>query len=180
MVRVVIVNGSGRTGKDTLAELVAAYYSDGPHHLHSTVDTVKLAAEHFGADEAIHKGEKERRLWSDLKDAYTRYNDGPFCEIVDLANKMDNENPHMNPLLFTMVREPGEIAKVKKHFGLHSVSVLVTADERIRPITGNHADKGVFDFEYDIIINNDGTLLELKQKSKKFAQYLSDLPGRHI
>lgn len=38
----------------------------------------------------------------------------------------------------------------------------------IKHITSNMADKNVFNYDYDFIIENDGTIEELKNKAKKF------------
>lgn len=168
MVRIIIVNGLPRSGKDTFATLAMNSYSGGVTVLHSTVDTVKKAAKFFGADESVFKGPKERRLWSDLKDAYTRYCDGPFQEIVDKAVEMDRSNS--DPLIFTMVREPEEIRKLKQWFGSRSITVLVNrqSDEEI----SNHADARVFECEYDVVIDNNGTLDDLRDKAKEFVTNL--------
>ncbi len=174
MVRVVVINGPGRSGKDTLVEFVTAHYHLGPCLSHSTVGTVKLASKYFGADETIHKGDRERRLWSDLKDAWTRYNDGPFRELMIAASDLEKDNFYSHPLLFVMVREPPEIARLKRQFGRHCVTVLVTAEDRVKHIPGNHADQNVFNFEYDIIVNNGGSLEDLEGKAKNLAGYLTD------
>ena len=168
MVRIIPINGVARGGKDTFAEQVRQHYTDGVVHTYSSVDTVKKAARFFGADEKIQKSGAERELWCGMKDLYTAYNDGPFQEVLEMANRIDA--PGQYPVLFAMVREPKEIAKLKSHFRLRCTTVLMVGN--VVHIPKNHADENVNYFLYDITIRNEGTLEELDKKAKQFAAYL--------
>lgn len=165
MVKIIILNGAGRSGKDTFAAFVKEHFH-GEVIVHSTVQTVKEAAKLFGADETKYKGNKERALWSALKDAWTQYNDGPFWEIIERANSL--KNGPGDCLLFCMVREPKEIRKLANHFGPDCITVLIT-----RPgikTFNNHADQNVNNYPYNIIIPNDSTLTDLYYNAKIFAE----------
>ena len=95
MLRVVVVNGVAAHGKDSFVKFAIKHF-DGVAINHSTVATVKEAAKFFGADQDVKKGDAERRLWSDVKDAWTRYNDGPFREIVATVKK--SSSPLRRPI----------------------------------------------------------------------------------
>lgn len=171
MIKIVVLNGSGRCGKDTFVKMVGKYF-EGAVFAHSTVETVKQAGKLFGADERICKGEKERELWCALKDAYTRYNDGPFREIINKDEYLNNLfKGRKNALLFCMVREPPEIKKLVDHFEMRCMTILMTRSEGSQ--FSNHADANVAGYPYDIRIQNDGTLEELEGKARRFARLMN-------
>jgi len=78
---VVVINGAARSGKDTFVALFKQAFAGVVFSL-STVTDVKLAAEVLGVYESEGKTDATRKLWSDIKDAWTAYNDGPFASIV--------------------------------------------------------------------------------------------------
>jgi len=169
--KVVIVNGVAAHGKDSFAKFASEYF-DGITINHSTVDTVKKAAKFFGADQDVHKGDAERRLWSDMKDAWTRYNDGPFKEIIQKVEDTNRLYRHQQDIIvFVHAREPGEIQKVKNYFGKNCITVLVVMPENGH-IPDNHADQNVFEYVYDLIVQNDGTIDDLKAAAVTFIQQL--------
>jgi len=77
---VVIINGVGESGKDTFVNLCAEHAT--VFNL-STVDKVKDVATLFGWQG--DKTPEDRKLLSDLKDAWTKYNNGPFHEFLYIA-----------------------------------------------------------------------------------------------
>jgi len=168
--KLIVVNGIAEHGKDSFVKYARRKFK-GLTYNHSTVSTVKKAAKLFGADEDIHKGDAERRLWSDMKDAYTRYCDGPFREIINRVDEIDSLFPDDPALVFAHVREPEEIQKLKNHFKERCLTLVVTRDENTH-IPDNHADQCVLDFEYDFQIKNNGTLQNLKCCARSFIQNL--------
>ena len=170
-IKMVVINGVAQHGKDTFVK----YVSEKAPFLvvnHSTVKTVKVAARLFGANEKVHKGDAERRLWSDLKDAWTRYCDGPFKEILEIVDGIKLATLKSDKVLvFVHAREPLEIHKLKTHFGLNCTTVLVCNSNK-EHTPDNHADQDVFAYDYDVYIKNDGTLDELKAKAEQFITTL--------
>lgn len=69
-----------------------------------------------------------------------------------------------------MCREPEEILRFKNKF---NATTLLIKRELMENITqSNDADSNVLNFNYDYVINNNGTLLELKTKAIKFLNEL--------
>ena len=69
--------------------------------------------------------------------------------------------------MFLHIREPEEITRAVKAFGAKTILVIRNTVKRI---TSNIADENVFNYNYDFIIDNNGTKEELNSKAKKFIQ----------
>lgn len=162
MKNVIIINGVGGSGKDTFVK----YCKDYLRNLYiktfnlSTVDKVREAAKILGWDGK--KDEKSRKFLSDLKDISTEYNSGPFNYINEQIRKNLNENN----VFFVHSREPEEIYKFKNYYNEKCLTLLI---DRGIEINSNHSDKNVKKFKYDIIIENSGSLAELKEKAIDFC-----------
>jgi dephospho-CoA kinase len=63
---------------------------------------------------------------------------------------------------------------------LNAKTILMKRDS-VKHITSNMADENVFNYDYDIVIENNGTLEELKEKAKLFVNDLknNDLKERY-
>lgn len=159
----IITNGSGCCGKDTFANILSKYFNT---YKYSSIDKVKELAKIIGWNG--DKTEKDRKFLSDLKLLTTQYNDMPFkdlCSIVDDFNcgMLDAK------LLLIDIREPEEIEKAKLKF--KAITVLVKNDN-VKHIKSNIADKNVFNYKYDYVIDNSGTIKELENKTKEFVCWL--------
>lgn len=172
--KIIVLNGVARSGKDTLAHFIEDRH-DGDVIHHSTVSTIKrMSYAFFGVDPHI-KTNRERKLWSDLKDLWTEYCDGPYNEIVHRASvfaSLELSGRLKNPIMICHIREPEEISKVvamaPSHFGGKCITILVE-----RPgveIPDNHADQNVADFEYDIVLKNDGSIQDLANTAAYIIQ----------
>ena len=64
------------------------------------------------------------------------------------------------------IREPKEIERAKQVFGAKTVFI---ENNRVKQITSNMADAGVFDYTYDYTIQNNGTLAEFMATIIDFA-----------
>lgn len=159
--KIVIINGSARSGKDTFCEMVGEYAEKGTL---STVGAVKhIARQYFGWNGI--KDEKGRQLLSDIKDTWTKYCNGPFNVIASTIKSFKCCEPDVE-IVFVHCREPEEIQKFKDYYGDDCTTLLIR-----RPgieVPGNHADQLVEEFQYDTIILNDKGLNELNQKAKDF------------
>lgn len=166
--QVFIINGSGGVGKDTFVELVSTELNDSLKKIHtvvnfSSVNKVKEIAREIGWDGK--KEERDRKFLSDLKILTSKYCDMPFKSMKKEVNKFKNNNE--NQVMFLHIREPKEIERATKEF--NAKTILVVRDT-IKHITSNMADQNVFNYNYDFVINNNGTKTELNSKAKKFVE----------
>jgi hypothetical protein len=152
--QVFIINGSGGVGKDTFVSLVSNYT---PTMNFSSVDKVKEVAKIIGWDGG--KTEKDRKFLSDLKLLCTDYNNMPFNSMSDKVKEFQNND---KCLLFLHIREPEEIEKAKVAF---DAKTILIKRESIEQITSNMADANVYNYDYDITINNSAGLEKLGYKA---------------
>lgn len=156
--KVFIINGSGGVGKDTFVSLVADLI---PVVNFSSVDKVKEIAKLAGWNGG--KTDKDRKFLSDLKLLFTDYNDMPFNSMKEKVEEFLNGNSEM---LFLHIREPEEVEKAKNAF--NAKTILIKRDS-VAQITSNMADKNVFNYNYDIVIENNGDIKDFKYKAVLFA-----------
>lgn len=158
--QVFIINGSGGVGKDTFVELVSKVFNLSVMNF-SSVDKVKEIARIIGWTGG--KTEKDRKFLSDLKLLCTDYNNMPFNSMSEKVKEFTESDAAM---LFLHIREPEEIEKAKIVFG--AKTVLIKRDA-VKQITSNMADGNVFNYRYDIVVNNDGDLVRFKKKATEFV-----------
>lgn len=162
MKKVYVTNGSAGNGKDTFAEFLGKYISV---FKYSSIDLVKEMYESIGIDRNS-KNEKKRKLYSDTKDMLTQYDDIPFKDITSIVTDFKNNKIETEVLLID-IREPEEIARAVKTFGAETILI---DNPNVKKIESNHADANVFDYAYDYIIKNDGTLEQLDAVAKLFVR----------
>ena len=164
-----ILNGMGGSGKDTFAEFLNQIV---PTFHYSSVTKVKKIAEECGW--AGGKTEKDRKFLSDLKNLLTEYNDLPFKAVAMAVRAFDIycDLPTKGWIMLIDIREPAEIERAKKAFGAKTILIK---NDRVPFIASNMADAGVYDCDYDIVIENNGTLDDFRETVKKFAEeYLNE------
>ena len=162
MKKVFITNGSGGSGKDTFAKFLSEYISV---FKYSAIDLVKEMYESIGIDRDS-KNEKKRKLYSDTKDMLTKYDDIPFKDVESVVKDFKNNHVETEVLLID-IREPEEIARAEETFGAETI---LKRNPNIEKIESNHADANVENYEYDYIIENDGTLEQLEKIAKFFVR----------
>lgn len=160
MKKVFILNGVGSVGKGRFVEFVSKYI---PTYKYSIADLSKEAATILGWDGG--KTEKDRRFLSDIIDLATEYNDSPFQDVVSIVTDFKS-NKIETDVLFVDMRSPKDIARAVETFDAETV---LLRNPRVKPIETNHADANVENYKYDYIIENDGTLEQLKEKAKIFV-----------
>lgn len=161
--QIFIINGSGGSGKDTFVELVSKYvYTQN----YSSVTMIKKIAKELGWNGK--KTEKDRKFLSDLKQLSSSYNDMPFNYMSTQVYSFKNSD---KSFMFLHIREPEEIERAKKEF--NAITILIKRDN-IKHITSNDADANVFNYDYDIVIENNGTLKDLDKKAQEFAAKYND------
>ena len=166
-----IINGRPRSGKDTFVnfclEELGAFGK-----LISTVDFVKEIAARCGWDKT--KTPKNRKFLSDLKDLLTNWGDVPYkktLQEIDMFKfDLDYWDVSDKGVVFIMCREPKEIDRFERE--LNAKSVLIQRASVEFEQQSNHADSEVLNHKYDYIIENNGTIDELKEKAKEFLKNL--------
>jgi hypothetical protein len=151
---IVIINGVARSGKDTFVEL---YTKHSTKYIinKSTIDKAKEIALLMGWNGK--KDDKSRKLLSDIKQLHTDYNDGPFETLKNNA-----KNLGYNSMIFIHCRESDQIQKFKDCFKDECTTLLIKRDNIETP--NNKSDKDVFNFNYDLIVENNTTLEDFEQK----------------
>ena len=165
--KIVLINGSGGSGKDTFVSFCNNYVEV---ESISTVGKVKEAAKILGWTGG--KTEKDRLFLSNLKLVWAEYNSGSKEDISQTVYAIDSvckftQGP--KKLLFIHVREPKNIELIKSTF---ECETLLITSKRIDKITSNMADANVDKFKYDHVIHNDGDLEHLMRAAGLFVTYL--------
>lgn len=170
--KIVIVNGFPRSGKDTFVDFCLDYL--GPYGKNiSTVDFIKYIAKECGWNG--EKTPKDRKFLSDLKDLLSEWNDVPWKKVVkeiDMFAFMMSQYdmPTDNCVVFIHSREPKEIERFEKELG--AVSILIRRKSVEFSQQSNHADSEVLNHRYNYIIDNNKGLEELKNKAEEFCKNL--------
>lgn len=158
--QIVIINGKPRVGKDLFVNLVQEITISWNF---SSVDKVKMIAKQVGWDGA--KDEKSRKFLADLKVLTTEFCDMSFNSIQAEVNRFNQFNEV--EFLFLHIREPEEIARTAKEF---NAKTLLIKRDSVDDVVSNPSDANVFNYEYDYVIENDGSINELKEKAKNFVK----------
>lgn len=164
MKKIYVTNGSAGNGKDTFAEFLSKYISV---FKYSSIDLVKEMFESIGIDRNS-KDEKKRKLYSDTKDMLTRYDDIPFKDIASIVTDFKNNQIETKVLLID-IREPEEITRAVETFGAETILI---ENPNVGKIESNHADANVKNYDYDYIIENDGTLEQLNKMAYLFNEQI--------
>lgn len=167
--QIFIINGSGGIGKDAFIEMVKLHTSNKNIKVgnYSSVSKVKEIAKIIGWNG--EKTEKDRKFLSDLKLLTIEYNDMPLNDMKrfadDFMNIIDKDDMR---ILFLHIREPEEIAKAVNKFKEYDAKTILVKRDSVKHITSNMADENVYNYSYDIVIDNSGTIEDLKEKAKYF------------
>lgn len=161
--KVFIVNGQGGVGKDSFEKYVKTYCTVKNININkmSMIDMVKDIATSIGWDGG--KDMRDRLFLSRLKDLFAEYNDSPY-QIVKSRIQCE-QAIGQTQALFIDARERSDIERLVKDFDAITILIKRSAPAKY----GNHADDDVFNYDYDITIDNTGTLEELEEKAVDFV-----------
>lgn len=163
--KVFIVNGFGGSGKSTFEDFCQEFAIKDSEKIAITsmVRYVKQVAKSLGW--AGGKSLLDRRFLSDLKDALANWDNIPMRRV-----EQDIENAKWKDYIATFVdaRERQDIEYLVKNYD--AIRVLVRRPEIENRSYNNHADDEVLDNTYDIIIENSGTLNDLKDSAELFYE----------
>ncbi len=160
MKEIIIINGTGGSGKDTFVEYVSKYAKV---YNFSSVDKVKEVAKLIGWSGT--KTDKDRKFLSDLKKLTTEYNDMSFNSIKNAVEKFEKSN---DEIMFIHIREPEEISRAVNKF---NAKTLLVKREGLDLITTNYSDASVENYNYDFVIKNT-TLNELDNSAERLVDKL--------
>lgn len=157
---IIVINGSGGAGKDTICNIVSKYYPT--INISSITPIIEIAKLGGWSGE---KDAKSRRLLSDLKSIFTEYNDLSYLYIMRECKKFLEDN---NLIMFVHIREANEIQKFKNSVLANCKTLLIRRKETGAVLLGNESDDLVEKFQYDYFYNNNKSLLELENDFMKY------------
>ncbi len=157
-----IINGQGKSGKDTFIDFLQEECHEFEFDSISSVDEIKMMAEQY-FNYTGEKTHKERKLISDLKILHTEYSDGPF-EYMKTIWK-DNKK-YDGVISIFHIREPDEIKKMVKLTKAETILIKRFDVEEF----GNMADDNVYNYNYDYIIDNYDSLDKLRESAITFVK----------
>ena len=160
-----------RSGKDAFALLCQRHMTWCKNI--STVDFVKQVANFCGWDGT--KTLENRAFLSELKALLTKWGDVPYKKVESAAKAYEAEAEiydfsTKDVLIFVHCREPKEIDKFVTRMGAKTLLIRRAATENNEQ--SNSSDMDVFNYKYDYVIENNGTLEELEDKAIAFLKEL--------
>ena len=169
--QVIVINGMPRAGKDEFVNFCQKYKLWCTNI--SAVDFVKDVATFCGWNG--EKTPKNRAFLSDLKALLIEWDDVPFKKVAEAARlyearALSYDFSSDEVLVFVHCREPEEIDKFVERMNAKTLLIRRPAIENVEQ--SNSSDAEVFNYDYDYVINNDGTLQELVMKA---IQFLTEL-----
>ena len=171
-IKIVIVNGRPGSGKTTFEECCRSIL--GPLcRIRSTIDKIKDIAYRAGWNG--EKTPEARKMLSDLKDLFTKFNDLPYRDIISHIGYYEAELAdygvfHEHALFFVDSREPEEIERFKQTLDAKTLLIRRAAVEDAE--FSNHADANVNNYNYDYIIDNNGTIDDLLKEAQRFIDLI--------
>jgi cytidylate kinase len=152
---VIVINGAGGVGKDTLCEIASEKFR--VKNI-SSITPIKEIGRLCGWQG--EKTDKARKFLADLKMVCVEYNDYPTLWAKGEYEKFLESDEE---LMFVHIREPEEIKKFVSATGGVAKTMLVRGGERTkRQKYGNAADDCVENYAYDYYFDNDKTLEEAR------------------
>ena len=179
MDKIIVINGKGGIGKDTLIE---ALRNAAPHYIHvSNISSITPIVQAVDSTGIVKNGKTNayRKLLSDMKtaiDEYYRAEEG-VAYTTDYLNKKIIQWERLcefgkasHHALFVHIREP-EMIKTFVTAHPDAVTILVKSD-RAQEEYGNPADDWVESYNYDYIFEANGTK---EEEAKLFCDFIEKI-----
>ena len=148
---VIVINGAGGVGKDTLCDLAAKHFKV---YNVSSITPIKEIAALCGWDGS--KDDKSRKFLADLKRISVEYNDYPTLWAKERYKEFTASE---DEVMFLHIREPEEIKKFVSATEGAAKTLLVRGGARMTKTNyGNAADDSVEQYEYDYYYVNENAL----------------------
>ena len=165
---VIVINGRGGVGKDTLCEALCADYR--VTNISAITPIKEIASVDGWRGE---KDEKSRRFLAELKRVFVEYNDLPNRYLV---NKYEEFAANEGEILCVHIRESDEIEKFVKSVTLPCITLLVKRKAVLfGKKYGNAADDGVENYCYDYEFDNDDSI---EVSSERFRALIRGILNR--
>lgn len=162
MKNIFIINGMGGSGKNTFVDCINEVVPT----LHiSIVDPVKEIASTLGW--TGNKSDADRKFLYELKQALDNYKDSNYGWIREQVELFDKGKLAPYKVLCIDMREEHQVERARKDFG---AKIVLVKRSGVKDITTNPADANVYKINYDITVDNSGSLDELKEEAKKFVK----------
>ncbi len=158
---IIVINGKGGAGKDTLCAAAARRYR--AENI-SSIDPIKAIAARYG-----WKGEtddRSRKFLSDLKRAFVEYNDLPNRWLEERCREFAAGE---GEILFVHIREGDQIAAFLRRAPIRCLTLLVRSS-RTKEVYGNASDDGAENYPYDYVYENDRPLGEAEEDFLTFLR----------
>lgn len=160
---VIVINGKGASGKDTLCNFAAKKYQCKNV---SSITPIKEIAQQGGWNG--QKDKKSRKFLADLKQIFIEYNDLPLKYLLE---EYDAFLKGSQEIMFVHIREPQEIEKFKQQTAQHCITLLIKG-RKDNQAFGNASDDGVEQYEYDYIYEN---IRPLQEAEEDFLRFLDSI-----
>ena len=163
---VIVINGSGGVGKDTLCDMAANRYNVKNV---SSITPIKELATQCGWNG--EKTDKARKFLSDLKALTTEYNDFSTKWIYDrYLEFLDSDEQ----IMFVHIREGSEIKKFVEATDKKALTLLIRGGKRFenKQEYGNVSDDLVENYAYDYYFTNDNPI---EQTEELFCDFLGSI-----
>ncbi len=162
MKQIIVINGSGGAGKDTLCDFAAEEFRV---RNVSSITPIKNIAAQVGWEGG--KEDRDRKFLADLKQLVTEYNDFPNEYLLAQSREFLQSDEE---LMFVHIREPEQITHFVGTAGVRVVTLLIRRDTNKEQF-GNPADDNVENYAYNLIYRND---LPLDQAGADFISFLKN------
>ena len=171
---VIIINGKGGSGKDTLIEGLRNLEEKQGRMIKniSSIDKIKEIAACVGWDGC--KDQKGRKFLSDLKSVVTGYSDFITEDLKNQAREHVSERFEKSSYMFVHIREPEEIDRLKESLAKEGIVVntlLITSPRCEDQVYGNKSDDDVSDYDYDCVYRNDKDLMTSRKEFWEFMYH---------
>lgn len=163
---VIIINGKGGAGKDTVCEITAQHYRT---KIVSAITPIKEIAYKYGWNG--EKDKKSRRFLSELKRVFIEYNDLPNRYLEKEYQKFKQSD---FDILFVHIRENDQIDDFRRRVSGLCVTLLVRSpkiDGNLEEY-GNYSDDHVEDYKYDYYFINGAKKEEIESVFLRFLNTL--------
>ncbi|MCM2470929.1 hypothetical protein [Agrobacterium vitis] len=175
---IVIVNGYPQSGKDTATGFLIEAMTEMAWSCarFSIIDPVRDFLFRIGV-RCIDKTPEQRKLMADIMDRLEAHDHALSMNVLERIEGHLSQDTYLNRVAFLHVRQISAINWIKQTASNTMVTTLGIERTGTEQGLSNAADSGVWDYHYDCVIGNNGSLSELQSSCRAIAEFL-DLEAR--